>query len=72
VGCVTIGALVGAVIGAMQGPKWYRAAEASPLIQRRMLAYMRRRGTGSGVIPHRTMNAISLRRLLGSRRSAQG
>ena len=65
--CVGIGALAGFVIGVANGARWYRANEASPLVQRRMLAYMQRRGLEGRVVPQRTLNGTTLRALLGSR-----
>jgi len=56
----------GFIVGVLNGAKWYRASEASPLIQRRMLAYMHRRSSDDRHIPVRSMNAASLRSLLGS------
>ena len=63
---VALGTLVGFVVGALNGPKWFRAAEVSPLIQRRMLAYLQRRNAESRGVPQRTINTSSLRRLVGS------
>lgn len=68
VACVTLGAVFGFIIGVANGARWFRATEASPLIQRRMLAYLHRRGYDGRGVPQRTMNTISLSGLLGSRR----
>jgi hypothetical protein len=68
---VLIGALVGLTVGMANARKWYRAAEASPLLQRRMLAYLQRRGSNERGVSVRSMNVISLRSLMGARRGSQ-
>jgi len=70
--CVGAGALVGFAVGVANGARWYRATEASPLTEKRMLAYLHRRGLDGRGVPQRTMNDATLRSLLGSRRSARG
>lgn len=70
--CIVVGAVVGFLVGFANGARWYRASESSPLAQRRMLAYMQRRGFDGRGVPQRTLNNISLRALLGSRRPSRG
>jgi len=70
--CVGIGALAGFVVGMANGARWYRRSEASPLIQRRMLAYLHRRGLDGRGVPQRSVNTVSLRSLLGARRPSRG
>ena len=69
--CCLVGAFAGFVVGVVNGARWYRAAEASPLVQRRMLTYLHRRGVDARGVPSRTLNAASLRSLLGQSRSRQ-
>lgn len=69
--CVGVGAFAGFLVGVANAARWYRAAEESPLIQRRMLAYLHRRGLDGRGVPQRNVNATNLRSLLGSRRSAR-
>ena len=64
--CVGIGTLVGAIIGAAFGPRWYRATEANPIVQRRLLSYLKRR-QDTRVTAQRTIGTISLQSLLGKR-----
>jgi hypothetical protein len=66
VACVGVGAMAGIAVGIVFGPKWYRATEASPLVQRRMLAYMRRKNLDGRYAGQRTMSAASLRQLIGN------
>jgi hypothetical protein len=66
--CIAIGAFAGFLVGFANGARWYRATEASPLIQRRMLAYIHRRNHDGRGVPQRTLNGSSLRSLLGTRR----
>lgn len=70
--CVGVGAFAGFVVGVANGARWYRATEASPLIQRRMLAYLHRRGLDGRGVPQRSVNDATLRSLLGARRPARG
>jgi hypothetical protein len=70
-GSVAIGTIAGFIVGAFNGSKWFRASEVSPLIQRRMLAYMQRRNSDARGVPQRTINAASLRKLIGSRAPRQ-
>lgn len=67
--CVALGAIFGFLIGVANGARWYRASEASPLIQRRMLAYLKRHEGDARGVPQRTLNGASLRALLGPRRT---
>jgi hypothetical protein len=69
--CVGVGAFAGFVVGVANGARWYRATEESPLIQRRMLAYLHRRGLDGRGVPQRTVTGATLRSLLGSRRTAR-
>jgi hypothetical protein len=69
---IAICALIGFVIGVLNGGRWYRKTEASPLIQRRMLAYLERRGSDARGVTVRSVNTISLRSLLGTKRQQQG
>ena len=69
VACCIIGAAAGFVIGVVNGARWYRSAESSPLAQRRMLSYLRRRGMDPRGVPARTLNTVSLRSLLGQNRT---
>ena len=70
--CIAVGACVGFLVGFANGARWYRASEASPLVQRRMIAYMQRRGLDARGVPQRTVNNHSLRALLGTRRISRG
>jgi hypothetical protein len=71
-GSIVVGACVGFVVGFANGARWYRATEATPLVQRRMLSYLQRRGLDARGLPQRTMNNHSLRALLGTRRITRG
>jgi hypothetical protein len=64
-------AAIGFVVGVANGARWYRASEASPLIQRRMLAYMERHAADERPTGVRTLNAISLKSLLGTKRQSR-
>jgi hypothetical protein len=69
---ISVCAVLGFIVGIANGARWYRATEASPLIQRRMLAYMHRHATDErGTTAVRTLNAISLRSLLGTNRQSR-
>lgn len=68
---VAIGAMVGLALGVLNAQKWYRASEAPPLLQRRMLAYLQRQRSDERGVPVRSVNVISLRSLMGSRRGSQ-
>lgn len=57
----------GFIVGVLNGAKWYRSTEASPLIQRRMLAYMERRAATEAATGVRTVNVVTLRSLLGKK-----
>ena len=67
--CVGAGAVAGFIVGVANGARWFRASEASPLTQKRMLAYLRRRGLDVRGVPQRTLNSTTMRSLLGSRRT---
>ena len=69
IACCLGGAVLGFFVGAANGARWYRSAEASPLVQRRMLTYLHRRGLDGRGVPQRTLNTASLRSLLGQSRS---
>jgi hypothetical protein len=68
---VLIGALIGLVVGLANGQRWYRSAETSPLLQRRMLAYIKRRGVDGRGVPQRSLDSVTLRNLIGTRRISQ-
>lgn len=70
--CVGVGAFAGFLVGVANGARWYRKAEESPLSQRRMLAYLHRRGLDARGVPQRSVNDATLRSLLGSRRASRG
>ena len=57
--CVGAGTLLGLVIGFVNGMRLSRASQASPTTQKRLLAYLRRRGESR--MPERTLNRISVR-----------
>jgi hypothetical protein len=61
----------GFIIGLANGAKWYRALDASPLSQKRMLAYMHRRNAADRDAGVRSLNAAGLRQLLGNGRRTQ-
>jgi len=63
--------VVGFIVGVANGARWYHATEASPLIQRRMLSYMQRKSAEENTTGVRTLNAVSLRSLMGTKRAAQ-
>jgi hypothetical protein len=69
--CVGVGAFAGFLFGVANGARWYRSTEESPLIQRRMLAYLHRRGLDGRGVPQRSVNGATLRSLLGSRRTTR-
>jgi hypothetical protein len=68
--CVVIGAVAGAIVGLAFGARWYRTTEASPLVQRRMLAYVRRKNLDGRFGAQRTMANVSLRNLIGGAKNA--
>lgn len=59
---------VGLIVGLINGAKWYRALDESPLAQKRMLAYMHRRNMAERDTGVRSLNTASLRQLLGNGR----
>jgi len=66
--CVAAGTLIGLIVGIANGPKWYRASESSPLAQKRMLSYLRRKDLDSRYASQRTLNRVSLQALIGTRK----
>jgi len=70
--CVGMGALAGFLIGVVNGARWYRSGDMSPLAARRMLAYLYRRSVDGRGVPQRTLNSTTLRALLGSSRARRG
>lgn len=42
--CVGLGTLLGIVVGFVNGARLAKASQTSPLVQKRLLAYLRRRG----------------------------
>jgi hypothetical protein len=57
--CVAAGTLLGVLIGFVNGMRLSRASQPSPTSQKRLLAYLRRRGESR--MPERTLNRISVR-----------
>ena len=57
--CVGAGTLLGILIGFVNGMRLSRAAQTSPMVQKRLLAYLRRRGESQ--LPQRTLHRISVR-----------
>ena len=53
--CIAAGAFAGFVVGLVNGARWFRADGATPVGQRRMMSYLRRRDFDERGLPQRTV-----------------